>query len=378
MYSVITAWIGAKHVLYHAKNGEKAEIMQTSDALLMPVIGSGVLFGLYLLIRYAPKNIMDLIISFYLAAVALFSLNAVVKHYMRPNILTGLLCIGVVACYVAYQSWIANDVLAFALAIVAIETVPLNSFTTSFVMLIGLFFYDIFWVFGTEVMIVVATNINGPIKVLFPQNIFGDHNKKSILGLGDIVVPSFFIGQVLTFSQLYAKRGNVYFNVAIVAYALSLINTMIVLNIFKKGQPALLFIVPWLLLTFCATAVYYKDVHMAFSFDLSRVQANTPATPSPQSTGRDGVSNSRNSSDSKNDNKSKHGKKNEPKVIRDEAGDSSALLLGRRTMSLVVNLFGYGMNKESIARKKRIPKARRSAKQATLPDTASVDTAETI
>jgi minor histocompatibility antigen H13 len=29
-----------------------------------------------------------------------------------------------------------------------------------------LFFYDIFWVFGTEVMVTVAKNLDGPIKLL--------------------------------------------------------------------------------------------------------------------------------------------------------------------------------------------------------------------
>jgi Signal peptide peptidase len=32
-------------------------------------------------------------------------------------------------------------------------------------MLVGLFFYDIFWVFGTDVMVTVAKSFDGPIKV---------------------------------------------------------------------------------------------------------------------------------------------------------------------------------------------------------------------
>ena len=33
----------------------------------------------------------------------------------------------------------------------------------------GLFFYDIFWVFGTPVMVSVAKNLDAPIKLLFPR-----------------------------------------------------------------------------------------------------------------------------------------------------------------------------------------------------------------
>ena len=54
----------------------------------------------------------------------------------------------------------------------------------------GLFFYDIFWVFGTEVMVSVATQFDAPIKLLFPRNIFDLPNSKmTMLGLGDIVIP---------------------------------------------------------------------------------------------------------------------------------------------------------------------------------------------
>ena len=36
-------------------------------------------------------------------------------------------------------------------------------------LLSGLFFYDIFWVFGTPVMVSVAKSLDAPIKLLFPR-----------------------------------------------------------------------------------------------------------------------------------------------------------------------------------------------------------------
>lgn len=35
-------------------------------------------------------------------------------------------------------------------------------------MLWGLFFYDIFWVYGTDVMVTVAKSLEAPIKLQFP------------------------------------------------------------------------------------------------------------------------------------------------------------------------------------------------------------------
>jgi hypothetical protein len=55
----------------------------------------------------------------------------------------------------------------------------------------GLFFYDIYWVFFTPVMIGVAKNIDGPIKLMFEisKGTVDTDPTFSILGLGDIVLP---------------------------------------------------------------------------------------------------------------------------------------------------------------------------------------------
>ncbi len=55
----------------------------------------------------------------------------------------------------------------------------------------GLFFYDIYWVFFTPVMIGVAKNIDGPIKLMFQisKGAVDTDPTFSILGLGDIVLP---------------------------------------------------------------------------------------------------------------------------------------------------------------------------------------------
>jgi minor histocompatibility antigen H13 len=73
------------------------------------------------------------------------------------------------------------------------------------ILLSGLFLYDIFWVFGTEVMVSVAKNFDAPIKVIWPRDIiayFVDTNVKTtfaMLGLGDIVIPG---------NTSYKKKGR--------------------------------------------------------------------------------------------------------------------------------------------------------------------------
>lgn len=49
--------------------------------------------------------------------------------------------------------------------------------------------YDIFWVFGTDVMVTVAKSFDAPVKLLWPKALFAEQLHFSMLGLGDIVIP---------------------------------------------------------------------------------------------------------------------------------------------------------------------------------------------
>ena len=117
----------------------------------------------------------------------------------------------------------------------------MRSVTNGFILLGGLFLYDVFWVrtlphkcpymhclmsilaqvFGTDVMVTVAKSFDAPIKrrervslsfllayrysiVIFPMDILehGIYAKNfSMLGLGDIVIPGIFIALLLRFED---------------------------------------------------------------------------------------------------------------------------------------------------------------------------------
>lgn len=69
---------------------------------------------------------------------------------------------------------------------------------------LGLFFYDIFWVFCTPVMVSVAQKFDAPIKLLFPRAMeaavaAGAKRPFSMLGLGDIVIPGIFVALMLRY-----------------------------------------------------------------------------------------------------------------------------------------------------------------------------------
>ena len=105
-------------------------------------------------------------------------------------VIISLLLTGV---YVVTKNWIVSNIFGLAFAFNAIQMLSLDSFKTGMVLLSGLFFYDIFWVFGTEVMVTVAKSFDAPIKVVWPKQWFGLQPDQAIqftmLGLGDIVIP---------------------------------------------------------------------------------------------------------------------------------------------------------------------------------------------
>lgn len=108
------------------------------------------------------------------------------------------------AYYVVTKNWIASNIFGEAFSVSAISLLHLDSFVTGSILLSGLFLYDIFWVFGTNVMVTVAKSFDAPIKILFPKDIFAEKLEFALLGLGDIVIP----GKTLTAIAAAAYRHH--------------------------------------------------------------------------------------------------------------------------------------------------------------------------
>lgn len=107
-----------------------------------------------------------------------------------------------VVVYFVSKSWIFNNIIAVVFCVHALQMIFLGNFKTGALLLSLLFFYDIFFVFGTDVMITVAKNIDAPIKLMFPRDLTTDPRQYSILGLGDIVIPGIFMSLCLRFDFL--------------------------------------------------------------------------------------------------------------------------------------------------------------------------------
>jgi len=81
------------------------------------------------------------------------------------DILTCLLVLPFTVYYVQTKHWIANNLFGIAFSVTGIQAIELPNFKVGFILLWGLFFYDIFWVYGTDVMVTVAKSLDAPIKL---------------------------------------------------------------------------------------------------------------------------------------------------------------------------------------------------------------------
>jgi len=199
--------------------------------------------------------------------------------------------------YVIWKSWIYNNILALIFCINALQSMFIGNFKNGFTLLILLFFYDIFFVFGTDVMLTVAKGINAPIKLMFPKDYSGEKPQFSILGLGDIVIPGIFVSLCLRYDfikSLNAKYiagqlkkeekgedadtmkylckqaincSKSYFWATNVGYLLAIIVTIVIMLVFDHGQPALLYLVPGCLLAVIGTSLYKGEFNDMWEFN---------------------------------------------------------------------------------------------------------------
>lgn len=195
-----------------------------------------------------------------------------------------LASIALTAYYSYSKNWIASNVFGLSFSVNAIQLLSLDSFKTGMILLSGLFFYDIFWVFYTPVMVSVATNFDAPIKLLWPRDIIEYvlsrplESRFTMLGLGDIVIPGIFVALCLRYDRHMSwKRNPVgqfrsldfpkpYFTSAMVAYIAGLATTMAVMHFFKAAQPALLYLSPACILSALITAATRGELKELFEY----------------------------------------------------------------------------------------------------------------
>lgn len=263
---------------------EERDVIGRDQAYRFPIIASLALFGMFLAFKYLPKDWVSFLLTLYgicfgglaFATVIASLLSNIpslppsfTKEFGKKDFITVSPCdiIGIVMAmpvaiwYYKTRAGLANNILGSSLALSGVDMLAISEFQTAAILLSGLFLYDIFWVFGSKsvfgsnVMVSVAKQFEGPIKLVFPQFPGATDKDMSMLGLGDIVVPGLFVALMLRFdvrnvalTSPLPKRLP-YFAGAVISYFMGLVITYVALTVFEAAQPALLYLVPSCLLT---------------------------------------------------------------------------------------------------------------------------------
>jgi len=223
-----------KKVHIEKKGDSNIEQMSFSDAWQFPFYAGATLCSLYYGMQYFGKESVNYFIIFYIGVGGTTGIKALMnsflpgvfdaydKNYIIDIVIKRIgfelqatafdfLCLFIsliqMGCYIYFKSFVFNNILCLIFCIHALQTMFLGNFKNGFMLLTLLFFYDIFFVFGTDVMLTVAKGIDAPIKLQFPKDYSGEKPKYSILGLGDIVIPGVFVSLCLRFDFL--KNLNV-------------------------------------------------------------------------------------------------------------------------------------------------------------------------
>lgn len=275
--------------------------MTKKDAMMFPIIASCALFGLYIFFKIFSKEYINLLLTgyfFVLGILALSHMIAPVVNKLVPSSIPfvpfhikftkgvnedlidykftsyDIVCLVISSVigvwYLFKKHWIANNLFGLAFAVNGVELLHLNNVVTGCILLGGLFVYDIFWVFGTNVMVTVAKSFEAPIKLVFPQDILEKGFTASnfaMLGLGDIVIPGIFIALLLRYDYSLKRKSSVYFYATFIAYFMGLMATIFVMHVYKHAQPALLYLVPACVITPLCVAAVKGDLKSLFAYE---------------------------------------------------------------------------------------------------------------
>ncbi|PWW78438.1 hypothetical protein C7212DRAFT_357075 [Tuber magnatum] len=238
------------------------------------------------------------------------------------GLLAGVLAVGAYA--LGGKHWLLTNIMGTSFAYSAVQLLSPTTFTTASILLGALFFYDIFFVFYTPMMVTVATTLDVPIKLLFPRPRASPSSAQALamLGLGDVVIPGLVIAMALRYDlwRFYEKKpefSKFYFYMSLGGYFVGMLATLVVMHVFKHAQPALLYLVPGVLGGVWLGALIKGELRMMWNYS---EEAEAPGPNAPTTDG---------------DSREAEGKKNGPDTESITKGQKAGSSEGEASAELV-------------------------------------------
>lgn len=314
---IIASYKAAERERKRLRDGDSdpRDVIDRDQAYRFPLVASLALLGMFLAFKYLPKEWVSFLLTLYGVTFGGLACGGVIggliesipglpaslkKQVGHKDYITFSACdiVGLFLAapftywYYTTKNWLPNNFLACSLALSAVDMLALPDFQSASVLLSGLFVYDIFWVFGSKsvfgsnVMVSVAKQFQGPIKLVFPRFVGAGPKEMSMLGLGDIVIPGLFVALMLRFDIRKLELSEKiscrlpYFVGAVLAYVAGLVGTYVALTVFEAAQPALLYLVPSCLLTALGMAGVKGELKELISYTEEEKEQESKEKPS--------------------------------------------------------------------------------------------------
>jgi hypothetical protein len=237
--------LSMRHIL--RDSGEMQPVVDQRSAMCLPVISSATLLTLYFLFKYIQNFLVCYMVIASFGAVSICVYEPLALHWSPlvtrlrcsrlsltqdgASYLSALLAGAMVLTWLLTSHWIVLNILGVCITISVVSLIRLPSLKVAAILLVSLFFYDIFWVFcspyifESNVMVEVATkkasnpaqvfgeylNVPGlkdasttlqlPIKLMFPAGFRNGSPIFHMLGLGDMAIPGIFVAFALAFDE---------------------------------------------------------------------------------------------------------------------------------------------------------------------------------
>ncbi|KAG9352238.1 hypothetical protein JZ751_020651 [Albula glossodonta] len=216
------------------------------------------------------------------------------KVFSVRSLLLAAVCVTVAVVWGVYRNedrwiWILQNLLGIAFCLNFMKTITVSNFKVCVILLSLLVLYDVFFVFitpfftpnGESIMVQVALGPGAtgeksggnmvevpaeptapyeklPVVMRVPRFSAWARNlcgmQFSILGYGDIIVPGLLVAYCHRFDVWTSSPKRIYFVSCTIAYFFGMILTFTVMILSKMGQPALLYLVPFTVLTSAVVA----------------------------------------------------------------------------------------------------------------------------
>ncbi|KAF9107918.1 hypothetical protein BGX29_004278 [Mortierella sp. GBA35] len=291
-----------------------SESLSADDTFKFPVLGSLALFGLHYALKEFDSTYVNYSLTAYFSIMGLFAttqvgvntLTAILgllgikvdawrinlaktseEFYMARftvvHLVTLVASVMLAGYFAATKNWIASNIIAFSLALSAVQAFSLESFKAGIVLLVGLCISDVYWTYGgsSEILSAVVKQVDIPIKLVFPRLLLGLPLGKAYkfmsLGLGEIVAPGVFAALCLRFDQHRAGLRNPelgistgfrkpYFIACLTAYVLGLGAQFYISHTLLTPQPTLVYLSVACILSVFLTATVRGETKQVFGY----------------------------------------------------------------------------------------------------------------